>query len=81
MLDKTKLFNAEDIEDALISKTLDDVYEALEERGYNPVNQIVGYLVSGDPGYISSYRDARAKITEFDRTKLLITVLKGYLER
>ena len=81
MLDKTKLFNAEDIEDALISKTLDDVYEALEERGYNPVNQIVGYLVSGDPGYISSFRDARAKITEFDRTKLLITVLKGYLER
>ena len=81
MLEKTKLFNAEDIEDALISKTLDDVFDALEERGYNPVNQIVGYLISGDPGYISSFRDARAKITEFDRTKLLITVLKGYLER
>ena len=81
MEEKTKLFNAEDIEDALISKTLDDVYEALEERGYNPVNQIVGYLISGDPGYISSFKQARTKITEFDRTKVLITVLKGYLER
>ena len=81
MLEKTYLFNAEDIEDSLICKTLDDVYDALLEKGYNPINQIVGYLISGDPGYISSYRDARSKITEFDRTKLLMTVLKGYLER
>jgi len=81
MLDKTNLFNTEDIEDTLICKTLDDVYDALAEKGYNPINQIVGYLISGDPGYISSYRDARAKITEYDRTKLLVTILKGYLER
>lgn len=81
MLDKTSLFSIEEIEDALIRKTLDDVFEALKERGYNPISQIVGYLISGDPGYITSHQDARAKITEFDRSKLLFIVLKGYLDK
>ncbi|MDD4187369.1 MAG: IreB family regulatory phosphoprotein [Bacilli bacterium] len=79
MLEKTSLFNIEEIEDTLIKKTLEDVYLALEEKGYNPVNQLVGYLTSGDPGYISSYKGARVKISEYDRSKILIAILKDYL--
>lgn len=81
MLEKTNFFNIDEIEDALIKKMLDDVYEALIERGYKPLDQIVGYLISGDPGYISSYNNARGKISEYDRSKILIVVLKGYLNR
>ena len=53
---------------------------ALKEKGYNPVNQIVGYLMSGDPGYISSYKASRKKITKIERTKLLTCLVKGFLE-
>ena len=80
MLEHTHLFDAEEIEDALIRKTLEEVYFSLEEKGYNALNQIVGYLVSGDPGYISSHKNARAKISENDRSKILIMILKGYLK-
>lgn len=81
MLEKTTCFSTDEIEDALISQMMDDVYEALEEKGYNPVHQLVGYLISGDPGYISSHQNARAKITEHDRAKILISILKGYLDQ
>ena len=81
MLDKTRLFDLEEIEDTLMKKTLEDVYDALEEKGYNPINQLVGYIISGDPGYISSHNNARAKISEYDRSKILISVLKGYLNK
>ena len=57
--DKTSLFNVKDIDNRFISDILEEVWGSLEERGYNPSNQIVGYLISGDPGYISSYQDAR----------------------
>ena len=63
-MEETKIYNAEDFDDALIAQTLKDVVEILEERGYNPINQIVGYLMSGDPGYISSHKEARNKITK-----------------
>lgn len=79
MLEKTNLFEKQEIENALISKTLFEVYEVLEERGYNPINQLVGYLISGDPGYISSYKGARDKILEIDRTKILMTIIESYL--
>jgi uncharacterized protein (UPF0297 family) len=81
MLDKTNLYSASEIESALISKMLFEVYDALKERGYNPINQLLGYLVSGDPGYISSYKNARNKITKYDRTKILMAILEGYLEQ
>ena len=81
MLEKTNLFERQEIEDALISQTLFEVYESLEERGYNPINQLVGYLVSGDPSYISSYKGARDKILQLDRTKILVTVLGSYLTK
>lgn len=81
MLEKTTRYNSEVFEDALIKKTLQEVYESLEERGYNPVNQLVGYFISGDPGYISSYLNARGKMTELDRSKVLMIVLKDYLNK
>ncbi len=81
MLEKTNLFEKQEIENALISKTLFEVYEVLEERGYNPINQLVGYLISGDPGYISSYKGARDKILEIDRTKILMTIIESYLRK
>ena len=73
--DKTSLFSLSEIDAELTRKILDEVYDSLKERGYNPTNQIVGYLISGDPGYISSYRDARSKIQEIDRAKIVEILL------
>ena len=81
MTDKTSLFNLENIDAGIIRETLKDVYDALEERGYNPSNQIVGYLISGDPGYISSYKDARNKIQEVDRAKIIEVLLKEFQKK
>lgn len=78
MTDKTSLFSVSDFDTELIRSTLKDVYDALEERGYNPTNQIVGYLISGDPGYISSFKDARSKIQEIDREKIVEVLLKDF---
>ena len=73
--ENTSLFSVQEIDAEMTRVTLREVYEALEERGYNPVNQIVGYLISGDPGYISSYKDARNKIQEIDRAKIVEILL------
>lgn len=73
--ENTSLFKVQDLDAEMTRLTLNEVYEALEERGYNPVNQIVGYLISGDPGYISSYKDARNKIQEIDRAKIIEILL------
>ena len=67
MNDRTMTFSIGDQTDQEIRKILTSVYDALKEKGYNPINQIVGYLMSGDPGYISSHKEARNKITKFDR--------------
>ena len=79
-MEETKIYNAEDFDDALIAQTLKDVVEILEERGYNPINQIVGYLMSGYPGYISSHKEARNKITKIDRAKLIEVILKNFIK-
>ena len=81
MTDKTSLFDLEKIDSGVIKAILNDVYDALEERGYNPINQIVGYLISGDPGYISSYKDARNKIQEVDRAKIIEVLLKEFQKK
>ena len=73
-------FDISEVNDEVVKSTLRDVLEALEERGYNPVNQIVGYIISGDLGYISSYKEARNKIAKIDRTVLVETLLKNYLK-
>ena len=77
-MDKTSLFDVSLIKRENIVKTLREVYDALEERGYNPTNQIVGYLISGDPGYISSYKDARSKMQELDRAKTVEILLTEF---
>ena len=79
--DKTGVFDVSLVKKKLISKMLKEVAEALKERGYNPINQIVGYLISGDPGYISSFKDSREKITEFDRTEVMAIVLEEYINK
>lgn len=79
-MDETKIYNAEEFNDAVIAQTLKEVAQILEERGYNPINQIVGYLMSGDPGYISSHKEARKKITKYDRAKLTEVILKNFIK-
>lgn len=80
MEDKTSLFDVSIIKKKLISTTLKEVFDALKERGYNPINQIVGYLISGDPGYISNFKDSREKIMDFDRAEVMAIILEDYLE-
>ncbi|MDD2181383.1 MAG: IreB family regulatory phosphoprotein [Bacilli bacterium] len=75
---KTKIYENDTFKDALIEDTLREVIEILDERGYNPINQIVGYLMSGDPGYISSHKEARNKISKFDRTEILECLIRNY---
>lgn len=78
-MDKTSLFDVSLIKRENIVKTLREVYDALEERGYNPINQIVGYLISGDPGYISSYKDARSKMISLDRSEVVMLLLVDFI--
>jgi len=79
-MDKTMMFDVKEIEGAYIHETLLEVYEALKERGYNPTNQLVGYLISGDPGYISSYKNSRSKICKLDRVEILEILVNGYMK-
>ncbi len=72
-LDKEKEKKAKDI--------ILTVYEALEEKGYNPTNQFVGYILSGDPTYITSYNNARSLIRQIERDELLEELLKTYLDK
>ena len=76
----TMLFDISEVNDELIKTTLKDVYDSLEERGYNPINQLVGYIISGDLGYISSYKEARNKISKLDRNVLVESLIKSYLK-
>ncbi|MDR0838042.1 MAG: IreB family regulatory phosphoprotein [Oscillospiraceae bacterium] len=64
-----------------IHSILSEVFSALEEKGYNPINQIVGYLLSEDPTYITSHRNARGLICKLDRDELLGEIVKSYLDK
>ncbi len=79
-MDETKIYTTSDFEKALISRTIKEVAEILTERGYNAKNQIVGYLMSGDPGYISSHKEARKKISSYDRTKILEVIVEEFIK-
>ena len=79
-MEETKIYKREEIANELVEKTILEVVDALKSRGYDPIDQIVGYLMSGDPGYISSYQDARKKITAIERTKILEVLVKSYIE-
>ncbi len=79
MKDKTMLFQIESKDSREVQKVLKEVYLSLKERGYNPTDQIVGYLISGDLGYISSYQDARRKMQSLDRSKVVEVLLNSFL--
>lgn len=79
MKDKTMLFQVETKDSKEVQKILKEVYLSLKERGYNPTDQIVGYLISGDLGYISSYQDARRKMQSLDRSKVVEVLLNSFL--
>ncbi|HBQ63817.1 MAG TPA: IreB family regulatory phosphoprotein [Clostridiales bacterium] len=61
-------------------ETIDAVYDALVEKGYNPINQIVGYILSGDPTYITNYKNARSIVRRIERDELLEEIIKYYLQ-
>lgn len=79
MDDRTINFKVEKLKNEKIKAVMQEVYEALVEKGYNPINQMVGYIQSGDPTYITSYNDARTKIRSVDRDELLEELVKTYL--
>lgn len=78
-LDRTMYFKINNDEDIKAKDILINVHAALEEKGYNPINQIVGYLLSGDPAYITSHKNARNLIRKLERDELLEELVKEYL--
>lgn len=77
--DETVSFNVEKEKNERTKEILKKVYMALEEKGYNPINQIVGYILSGDPTYITSYNNARSLIRKIERDELLEEMVKTYV--
>lgn len=80
MCDKTMTFKVNDDKDTELRKNLTIIYDALIQKGYNPINQIVGYILSEDPTYITTYNNARSLIRRIDRDDLLQTLVKSYIE-
>ena len=77
--DKTMNFSVETDKNIRTREVLKNVYNALQKKGYNPINQIVGYILSGDPTYITSYNDARNLIRQLDRDELLEKLVRTYI--
>ena len=75
----TAVFSIRDDRDMEIKQAVLQVYRALEEKGYNPINQIVGYILSEDPTYITNHNSARTLIRKLDRDELLQTLVRSYL--
>ena len=78
-LGNTQIFKVETEPEISVKEVLADVYHALTEKGYNPVNQIVGYIMSGDPTYITSFKNARSLIMKVERDELVEEMLKEYI--
>ena len=78
-MDETMSFNVERDKDVKAKEILKEVYQALVEKGYNPINQIVGYVLSGDPTYITSHNDARNLIRQIERDELLEKMVRSYI--
>ena len=79
-MEETKNFDIDKVEKENVYEILKEVSESLEERGYNPINQIVGYIISDDLGYISNYKGARNRISKIDRVTLVEIMLKSFLK-
>lgn len=79
MTGKTMTFKIGKENDDVMKETLTQVFDALQEKGYNPINQIVGYILSEDPTYITTHKNARSLIRRIDRDELLAEMVKSYL--
>lgn len=80
MLDRTRKFSMKEESNKEMKRVLQTVYDALKENGYNPINQIVGYLLSEDPTYITNYNNARSLIRKIDRDELMQELISNYLD-
>ena len=80
MTDKTMTFRIGDEKEDVMKDTLTQVFDALREKGYNPINQIVGYILSEDPTYITNHNGARTLICKLDRDEMLQALVKSYLD-
>ena len=78
--DETVMFRVESEQQTAASAIITTVYQALKEKGYNPINQIVGYLLSGDPTYITSHKGARSMIMKVERDELVEELLTEYIK-
>ena len=79
-INNTQFFSVQKDPELQVKDVIEIVYEALIEKGYNPVNQMVGYIMSGDPTYITSHNNARSKIMKVERDELVEEVLKFYID-
>ena len=79
-LENTQYFNVGQEQKLGVEEIFKQVYEALSEKGYNPVNQIVGYIMSGDPTYITSHKNARSLIMKVERDEILEELLSVYID-
>ena len=79
MCDKTMTFSVNQERESELKRNLTIVYDALVQKGYNPINQIVGYILSEDPTYITTYNNARSLIRHIDRDELLQVLVRNYL--
>ena len=79
MSDFTRRFNTAEDREVQVQNVLTTVYEALKEKGYDPINQLVGYIISEDPTYITNHNGARTLICKIDRDELLQVLLRNYL--
>ncbi len=80
-MDQTMKFQFENNRDEEIRQILTEVYQALIEKGYNPISQLVGYILSGDPTYVTGYKNARALICKVERDELLEALMRYYLQK
>lgn len=80
-LNETMLFDSMDLKDKRVHEILKHVVSALEEKGYNSINQVVGYLISNDPAYISSHKDARSIIQQVTRDEIIEELVKSYIAK
>ena len=80
-INNTQYFKVQKDQEIEVKDVIAQIYEALTEKGYNPVNQIVGYIMSGDPTYITSHKNARSLIMKVERDELVEEMLKNYIEK
>ncbi len=80
-MDKTTLFDIANFKSELVINTLNEVAFILKEKGYNPINQIVGYIINNDSTYITNYKNARDKILKLDKSELIAVLLRNVLEK